>query len=87
MTIQELKEQLSNYYDLDALETDYNNNNFSLDNWEDNIQNYYMPEIVYTSICNGQMKQAKQQFQSYGISITDLPKNLTRNQIECLTES
>ena len=69
----------SDYYDTDAMRTDYRNNNLDLDN--PNIDSYYMANIVAESVINGQFTQARKQFSKYGLHGSELLGLLTPEDI------
>lgn len=50
-------------YCIESIEVDIDNGNFS----EDDLESYSFESIVQTSIINGQIKQAKQQADYYGL--------------------
>lgn len=81
-TINELIESLdsvSSFYDTEAMEIDYHNNNLSL-NCPD-IERYYKPYIVAQSYINGQIKQARSQFKQWNLCAAHLNDYLTSEQI------
>ncbi len=80
MNINSLLENLT-FYDTDAIKTDYENNNFDLDNWREEIARYYCPSIVATSWINGQRTQAREQFKRYEVSADDMRDQLSENEI------
>ena len=84
MNIDELIESLGSKYDTDALEFDYQNNNFDIDTSE--VADYYTPLIVANSIINGQFKQAVKQFKAYGLSCGDLDGFLEPKEIHFFDE-
>lgn len=69
-SIEQLIESLSNMYDIESLEFDYKNNNVPLDNPE--IERYFIPNIIATSVLNGQFKQASNQVKQFNLSGDDL---------------
>lgn len=81
MEINELSEVLTDSYDFDSIEFDYQNNNFDLDNWREEIGRYHKPSIVAESWTNGQRKQARDQFSKYGLVANDLNGYLPTTEI------
>jgi hypothetical protein len=71
MTFKENTEHLdATVYDLDAMELDYNNDNFSIDSTP--LDNYRKTYIVMESVINNQWDQAKCQFNNYNLSGNEL---------------
>jgi hypothetical protein len=67
-TVDFFNELNSCIYDVDAMESDFNNNNFEITN---DIEKYRYTNIVLTSVVNGQITQAKQQAAAAGLQIRD----------------
>ena len=84
--IHELTDDLGPMYDDESICMDYESNNFNLDNYQDEVERYFKPNIVATSLINGQIKQAKQQYVSYGLSFSDMQSTgLTDGQITVIS--
>ena len=70
---------MSHMYDTDAIEIDYANNNFNIDDGD--VESYYKPRIIAESVINGQLKQAREQAKSYDTCPNELSDYLNPDQI------
>lgn len=82
--LEDLFNYLSDMYDKDNIQIDYDNNNFDLNNWDTEIDRYYMPNIVIESLENGQINQAKDQCSRYGLFAKDFSELVTVDQLKLL---
>lgn len=57
----------SDEYDVEQMQFDYGNGNFS----EDDVEDYLCENIIRASVENGQIKQAKAQCVKYGLDWSD----------------
>lgn len=85
-TLCDLTDQLDGtWYDIDAIRFDYRNNNFNLDAFDTGeVEEYFMPTIVFASMCNGQWEQASNQFKEYGLKTGDFIGITTEKELSRL---
>ena len=83
-TLDDLIESLGDFYDIDALEFDYTNNNFDLETG--NVNDYYAPQIVADSVINGQIKQARNQYNRFNLSPSQMEYLLSKHDLAKLTD-
>ncbi len=79
--LNEILKTLDQFYDVEAIKFDHENGNFDLDNWQDEIEKYYMPRIVAESWINGQAKQARDQYAVADLHPADLQDYLKDSEI------
>ncbi len=83
-TIEELTESLSDMYEVDNIQSDYENGNVDLDDVD--TEKYYIPHIVADSFINGQKAQAVSQYRHYGLLPSQLDEYLPAGDIVKLME-